>query len=411
MAAFDFSALRRFPDVEAPNLQAWDATDELLVRWALDSGVAGDEIAVIGDEYGAITLALRDAGMHGIQVHQDLVTGRRALALNALRVAAASENADETRAARRVGAEHADADAEHPESSTFTSHELDESLLAGARLVLLQLPKALAELEEIADAVARWASPEVVLVAGGRVKHMTLAQNEVLARSFGVVQPQRAERKSRLILVSDPLPVPSHPPFPVRAQHDGLTLCAFGGVFAGARLDIGTRVLRDALPQLALASDERQAQRPGPGEALSVVDLGCGTGALAAAFALQHPDAVVTATDRSAAAIRSARATMAANGLDGRVRVTLDDAGSELPDASADLVLLNPPFHLGASVHEGAGRRLIQAAARLLRPGGEVWTVFNSHLDHRRALSRDVGPTEQVARTSKFTVTRSIRRG
>ena len=35
MPDFDFRALRRFPDVEAPNLQAWDATDELLVRWAL----------------------------------------------------------------------------------------------------------------------------------------------------------------------------------------------------------------------------------------------------------------------------------------------------------------------------------------------------------------------------------------
>lgn len=371
MPDFDFRALRRFPDVEAPNLQAWDATDELLVRWALGSGVPGDEVAVIGDEYGAITLALADAGMSGIRVHQDLVTGRRALAHNA--------------AALGV--------------SGWTSHELGADLLAGVRLVLLQLPKALAELEEIADAVARWAEPDATLVAGGRVKHMTLAQNEVLASRFGVVQPQRAERKSRLIVASEPLAVPTEPPFPVRQVHDGLTLCAFGGAFAGARLDIGTRVLRDAMRELSLP-----VVRP------QVVDLGCGTGALAASFALSHPDAVVIATDRSAAAVRSARETMAANGIEGRVQVTLDDAGSELPDASADLVLLNPPFHLGASVHEGAGQRLIQAAARLLKPGGEVWTVFNSHLDHRRALSRDVGATQQVARTSKFTVTRSVRR-
>lgn len=401
MPDFDFRALRRFPDVEAPNLQAWDATDELLVRWALDSGVPGDEVAVIGDEYGAITLALADAGMSGIRVHQDLITGRRALAHNAAALGL----------------------------SGWTSHELGADLLAGARLVLLQLPKALAELEEIADAVARWAAPDATLVAGGRVKHMTRAQNEVLARRFGAVQPQRAERKSRLIVASEPLAVPTEPPFPVRQVHDGLTLCAFGGAFAGARLDIGTRALLDAMPGLS-AHFAPQLRRNGAdrvesagggqgsgqisgvvaGDAMQVVDLGCGTGALAAAFALSHPDAVVIATDRSAAAVRSARETMAANGIDGRVQVTLDDAGSERPDASADLVLLNPPFHLGASVHEGAGQRLIQAAARLLKPGGEVWTVFNSHLDHRRALSRDVGATEQVARTPKFTVTRSVRR-
>ena len=372
MPDFDFRALRRFPDVEAPNLQAWDATDELLVRWALDSGIPGDEVAVIGDEYGAITLALADAGISGMRVHQDLVTGRRALARNGTALGLAG----------------------------WTTHDLGPDLLGGARLVLLQLPKALAELEEIADAVARWATPNVTLVAGGRVKHMTLAQNEVLARCFGTVQPQRAERKSRLIVASEARPVPAETPFPVRQIHDGLTLCAYGGAFAGARIDIGTRVLLDAMEELS-----RPVVHP------HVIDLGCGTGALAAAFALRHPDAVVIATDRSASAVRSAEATMRANGLEGRVQVTLDDAGSELPDASADLVLLNPPFHLGASVHEGAGQRLIQAAARLLKPGGEVWTVFNSHLDHRRALSRDVGATEQVVRTPKFTVTRSIRRG
>ncbi|MEV7632863.1 methyltransferase [Microbacterium sp. NPDC089318] len=372
MTGFDFQRLRRFPDVEAPNLQAWDATDELLVQRALDAGVAGDEIAVIGDEYGAISLALTDAGMRGIRVHQDLITGRRALIANARAL-----------------------DLPLP-----AAHELDSSLLTRARLVLLQLPKGLAELEEIADAVARWAAPDVTLIAGGRVKHMALTQNEVLARLFAHVQPQRAERKSRLIVASGALPVPGQPPFPVSRRHDGLTLCAYGAAFAGARLDIGTRVLIDVMPTLAP-----------PDGALRVVDLGCGTGALAVAFAQQHPDAVVTATDRSASAARSAQATVVANGLAGRVTVTLDDAGSELPDGSADLILLNPPFHLGATVHEGAGHRLIQAAARLLRPGGEVWTVFNSHLDHRGVLNRDVGATEQVARTPKFTVTRSVRRG
>lgn len=415
---FDFSRLRRFPDVEAPNLQAWDATDELLVDWALQAGVPGDEITVIGDEYGAITLALADAGRRGIRVHQDLVTGRRALANNA----------------RVLGFDG------------FTSHELDDSLLAGARLVLLQLPKSLAALDEIADAVARWAASDVVLVAGGRVKHMTLAQNDVLSRYFGAVQPQRAARKSRLILASAPAanPTPAEKPLPapetsthvVSGDADGFsrvefTLCAFGGAFAGAKLDIGTRALLDAMPALAsalsradrselrnnpLAEDQNPGSDRPPARTSGVlngsprvIDLGCGTGALAVAFALQHPTATVVATDRSATAVRSARATVAANHLDDRVTVTLDDAGSELPDASADLVLLNPPFHLGASVHEGAGRRLIEAAARLVRPDGEVWTVFNSHLDHRRALSRAVGPTEQVARTPKFTVTRSSR--
>ncbi len=391
---FPYSRLRRWPDVEAENLQAHDATDRLLVdrgvALAAERRIGGEQIAVIGDEYGAITLALTDAGFRGIRVHQDLATGRRALARNA----------------EELGVEG------------FASHELDGGLLADARLVLLQLPKALAELEEIADAVARWAAPDAVLVAGGRVKHMTLAQNEVIGRSFGLVQPQRAERKSRLIVASEPREVPERPPFPVAATHDGVTIVAHGGAFAGARLDIGTRVLLDAL---GLSGADSFATRTGNGAARrstdaadgrsrTVLDLGCGTGALAVSYARAHPDARVIATDRSAAAVASARATVEANEVADRVDVTHDDAASEIPDGSVDVVLLNPPFHLGTSVHTGAATRLFEASARVLRPEGELYTVFNSSLGYRAELGRLVGATEQLHRTPKFTVTRSIRR-
>ncbi|AZH77093.1 SAM-dependent methyltransferase [Microbacterium sp. Y-01] len=391
MPEFPYSRLRRWPDVEADNLQAHDATDLLLVERALALDASGAETVVIGDEYGAITLPLVDSGMQGIRVHQDLATGRRALVRNA----------------EELGIDG------------FTSHELDAGLLAGARLVLLQLPKSLAELDEIADAVARWSAPDVVLIAGGRVKHMTPTQNDVLARNFAQVQPQRAERKSRLIVVSEPREAPVDPPFPVTARHDGLTLVAHGGAFAGARLDIGTRVLLDTL---ALSPAVRQAQGPnsaalrqaqGPTEVEApprVLDLGCGTGALAVSYALAHPEAQVTATDRSAAAVASARATVAANGVIDRVTVTHDDAASGVADASVDVVLLNPPFHLGSSVHTGAATRLFEAAARVLRPGGELFTVYNSSLGYRAQLERLIGPTAQLHRTPKFTVTRSIRR-
>ncbi|MGM7670816.1 class I SAM-dependent methyltransferase [Microbacterium sp. A93] len=376
MPDFAYDRLRRFPDVEADNLQAYDATDLQLVERALalveERGLSGPEIVVIGDEYGAITLALADTGLAGVRVHQDSATGRLALANNAQKL----------------------------ELTGFAAHEFDTDLVAGARLVLLQLPKALADLEEIADAVARWAAPDVTLVAGGRVKHMTLTQNEVLGRNFDTVQAQRSERKSRLIVATGPLPVAEEPPYPQRAEHPefALTLVAHGGAFAANRIDIGTRVLLE----LFAAGGAPTAE--------NVIDLGCGTGALAAYYALHHPDARVIATDRSAAAAASARETMIANGVADRVTVTHDDAGAELPDASADLILLNPPFHLGASVHTGAATRLFEASARLLRPGGELLTVFNSSLTYKPELTRLIGPTEQLHRTAKFTVTRSIKR-
>jgi 16S rRNA (guanine1207-N2)-methyltransferase len=375
-----FGTLRRYPDVEAPNLQAWDATDKLLLDAAAGRVAPDSPVAVIGDRYGALTLgALGSLGVRRVRVHEDLITGERALRNNATVLGLAG----------------------------FEQLPLGEELLAGAETVLLQLPRSLAELEEIADAVARYAATDVVLLAGGRVKHMSLGMNAALGRHFHSVQPQLARQKSRLIIASGarqasadtatgetgaqgPAPAVEH-----LAELD-LDVAAYGAVFAGTKLDIGTRFLLTFLPEMPAV---RHA-----------VDLGCGTGILAAMYARQNPGARVTATDRSAAAVASAQATARANGLGDRIATLQDDAMSTLPAASADLVLLNPPFHLGASVHAGAGIKLFEAAARVLAPGGQLWTVFNRHLQYLPALERLVGPTTVKGNNPKFTVAVSTKR-
>ncbi|MDQ0664044.1 16S rRNA (guanine1207-N2)-methyltransferase [Arthrobacter ulcerisalmonis] len=372
-----FHVLRRRPDVEAPNLQAWDATDLLLLETAVQLGRAGSTVAVIGDRYGALTLgASAVLAPASLRVHQDLITGERALRLNAAELA---------------GPEAADA------GPGFVQLPLGPELLAGADTVLLQLPKTLAELEEIAAAVALHAAPGVRLLAGGRVKHMSLGMNAVLERCFVSVQPQLARQKSRVLLAGGPKPATASQRFPVVEHLSELDLdvAAHGAVFAGPRLDIGTRFL---LTFLAAMKPARHA-----------VDLGCGTGILAAMYARQFPAAAVTATDQSAAAVRSALATARANGLADRISVLQDDALGTFPDGAVDAVLLNPPFHVGAGVHAGAGLKMIEAAGRVLAPGGELWTVFNRHLAYLPALERHVGPTVVEGRNPKFTVTRSTR--
>jgi 16S rRNA (guanine1207-N2)-methyltransferase len=186
--------------------------------------------------------------------------------------------------------------------------------------------------------------------------------------------------------------------WPHRQYHADLDLwvCAHGAAFAGTTIDIGTRFLLSFLDQA----------KP---DAASAIDLGCGTGVLATALAKARGGIRVLATDQSSAAVASARATAEANGVADRVTVKRDDALTSQSDASAQLILLNPPFHLGSSVHAGAGLKLIEDAARALAPGGELWTVFNSHLAYQQALRRLVGSTRQVGRNAKFTVTVSMK--
>ncbi|WP_414123566.1 class I SAM-dependent methyltransferase, partial [Corynebacterium nuruki] len=102
-------------------------------------------------------------------------------------------------------------------------------------------------------------------------------------------------------------------------------------------------------------------------------------------------------------------ATLEANSLGERVRVVRADGLESQPPVSADLIVCNPPFHVGASVQPDVAIDLFKDAARVLRPGGELWTVFNSRLGHAGALRRIVGSTKVLGDHGKFTVTRSIK--
>jgi 16S rRNA (guanine1207-N2)-methyltransferase len=277
---------------------------------------------------------------------------------------------------------------------------LGADLVAGARLVLLRLPRSLDRLDEVAGLIAGSATSDVVVVAGGRLKHMSLAMNEVLAAWFDRVDVSHARQKSRVLIARSPRArrQPPAPGWPRGERHDdlGLTLVAHGGVFAGTGVDIGTRFL---LEQLGDAVPD----------APSAVDLACGSGVVAAWLARERPALRVTATDRSAAAAASARETAEVNRLADRITVAQADGLELLPDASERLIVLNPPFHSDAALHTGIAAHLFGDAARVLAPDGELWCVWNSHLRYRPMLERVVGPTRQIARNPKFTVTASRR--
>jgi len=356
-------------DVPAP-----DAVDRILLHEAASLGAPARQVAVLDDETGALGVGAAEvvgAGDAPVRIYCD---------------SAAAE--------RRVLEEHARSGV-----TAVTAADLTQAV-AGADLVLLRLPKTLAALEVIADAVARAADPSVQLLGGARIKHLNRAMNDVLLSRFASVGASLGQQKSRVLVAAQPKSSPAAIPGRMQWHADlSITLCALGGVFGGTSVDRGTRFL------LGFAD-----QFPSAGQ---VLDLGSGNGVLAVMAARRHPEAQVTAVDDSRDAVRSTLATAAANDVGDRVRVCHTDRLKAAPacvePGSVDLVLCNPPFHRGTTRDSSAAYAMFADAARVLRPGGELWVVFNSHLPYLPNLRRVVGRTTVVGQNPRFTVTRSTR--
>ena len=121
--------------------------------------------------------------------------------------------------------------------------------------------------------------------------------------------------------------------------------------------------------------------------AISVVDLGAGSGALAIAIATEAPTTHVIAVEKSAEAIYWLKENVSF--IDEKVRILESDVSTALDGVKCDVVIANPPYipdgqELPADVrnHEPAialfggvdgmkvPRLFIAASARLLKPGG-----------------------------------------
>jgi len=162
---------------------------------------------------------------------------------------------------------------------------------------------------------------------------------------------------------------------------------ALAGCFAAGKLDPGSELLLERM-------DAAGAVPAGA----TVLDLGCGWGPLAR-FAARR-GARVTAVDDDLAAVRScARNVPGARVLHADLDTSLD------PAERFERVILNPPFHVGSGVRVGLGRAFLQAAARRVAPGGEIWLVANAALPYEATFVAGES-VDELARERGFKVLR-----
>ena len=142
------------------------------------------------------------------------------------------------------------------------------------------------------------------------------------------------------------------------------TVTTASGVFSADRLDKGTQVLLDRVPD--------------PPESGLLLDLGCGWGPIALALADAAPGATVLAADVNERAVDLAARNAAAAGHANIHAAEATALAAELKGSGAyvDLIWSNPPVRIGkAALHD-----MLLTWLGLLSDDGEAWLVVSRNL-------------------------------
>ena len=242
---------------------------------------------------------------------------------------------------------------------------------------------------------AALASAGRALVAGGRLwiagekkkgfeQYFKWAKREL---GYGLVV--RREGPLR-IAVLEKEREPDLPPlwhrFEARLRDQNFVFHTLPGVFSEHRVDPASLLLLESLPELT------------PGT--RVLDLGAGYGALTLPLAAKG--AQVLGLEDDLAAVRSARRSLKANAL--QAEIYHSDVDEALKNAGEfDIVVTNPPFHVGGSVILDVARAFIEAAYRHTRKGGRFYLVANPFLKYE-ALMDAVFGNHRVLRVARYKV-------
>lgn len=167
-----------------------------------------------------------------------------------------------------------------------------------------------------------------------------------------------------------------------------LTIFSRPGVFSSEHLDEATELLANVMDVSI-------------GE--SVLDLGCGCGALGAVAGTLSVGARLCLVDADIEAVRSALKTLAAAGQP-QAQIVASDITNAVRDERFDVVVSNPPFHIGKATALDVPIQFMREAHHVLNTGGRMMLVANRTLPYERAMTDIFGNVRVMHDGARFKV-------
>lgn len=263
----------------------------------------------------------------------------------------------------------------------------------------LRLPKAKAALDLALHAIASTLSPGAPLWLYGANDEGIRSVAGRLAGLFDDVVSISARRRCR-VWQARRTAAPARAPLSAWRQETRLLLpgavgapvedvawVEYPGVFAAGRLDAATAVLLDVIAPVAPSA--------------SVLDFGCGAGAIGAVIRRRAPAARLHLLDADAVALEAAR-----ENVPGAV-LHLGDGWAAAPGLLVDRIISNPPIHRGKREDYSALAALIDEAPRHLASGGSLELVVQRRLPVRPRLEAAFGRVESAFEDPRWQVWRA----
>jgi 16S rRNA (guanine1207-N2)-methyltransferase len=139
-----------------------------------------------------------------------------------------------------------------------------------------------------------------------------------------------------------------------------------------------------------------------------VLDLGCGAGPLGIVAARLSGSGPVTLVDADVEAVRSATRSVAAAGVE-NCRVLPSDIAGAVLDQRFDVVVTNPPFHVGKATDLDVPLQFIRDAWDVLDAGGRLLLVANRTLPYERPIYQRFGNIATLVNGRRFKVLSATR--
>ncbi len=313
--------LERLPQIKNDTMRAWDAADELLIQsvFADYSELLVTPPLIANDSFGALAVAFNQYSIHSwSDSYISHLATEHNLSLNKLSA---------------------------PPKLIPSTTELEGNY----DLVLIKIPKTLSLLEDQLCRLKPHIHPKTVIIGAAMSKHIHTSTLKLFEKIIGTTTTSRATKKARLVYAQNDQQEIAISPYPkiIKDESTGIQLQNLANIFANDHMDIGTRFFLETITKHFNQDRKSITQAP------NIFDLGCGNGILGILAKQLFPDAKISFTDESYAAVASATVNYINETSDDNcndAEFVLSNSLDQYQGNSPDLILCNPPFHQAHAV-------------------------------------------------------------